>query len=38
MLRNFSEVDRRDMVENGEIKVVCEFCSSTYRFAPETLG
>ncbi len=38
MLRNFSEDDRRDMVENGEIKVVCEFCSSTYHFAPETLG
>ncbi len=38
MLRNFSEDDRRDMVENGEIKVVCEFCSSTYHFTPETLG
>ena len=38
MLRNFSEDDRRDMVENGEIKVVCEFCSSAYHFAPETLG
>lgn len=38
MLRNFSEDDRKDMVENGEIKVVCEFCSSTYHFAPETLG
>ena len=38
MLKGFSEGDRQDMVENGEIKVVCEFCSSTYRFAPETLA
>ena len=38
MLKNFSEDDRKDMVENGEIKVICEFCSSAYRFAPETLA
>lgn len=37
MLQGFSDSDRQDMVQNGEIKVVCEFCSSTYRFAPETL-
>ena len=37
MLRNFSETDRSDMFENGEIKVTCEFCSSVYRFKPETL-
>ena len=34
MLRNFSEADRNDMIENGEIKVTCEFCSSEYRFEP----
>jgi molecular chaperone Hsp33 len=38
MLKGFSEDDRNDMIENGEIKVTCEFCSSTYRFAPETVG
>ena len=32
MLRNFSAEDRNDMIENGEIKVICEFCSSEYRF------
>ncbi len=37
MLRNFSEADRNDMIENGEIKVTCEFCSSEYRFKPEAL-
>ena len=38
MLKGFSDTDRHDMIENGEIKVVCEFCSSTYRFSPETLA
>ena len=38
MLRNFSAGDRNDMIENGEIKVTCEFCSSEYRFRPEALG
>ena len=38
MLRNFSAGDRNDMIENGEIKVICEFCSSEYRFRPEALG
>ncbi len=38
MLRGFSPEDRADMVENGEIKVDCEFCSSTYRFKPEMLA
>ncbi len=37
MLRNFSAQDRADMIENGEIKVICEFCSSEYRFKPEML-
>jgi molecular chaperone Hsp33 len=34
MLRNFSEQDRTDMIENGAIKVVCEFCSTPYVFTP----
>ena len=38
MLRNFSAEDRNDMIEDGEIKVICEFCSSEYRFKPEDLG
>jgi molecular chaperone Hsp33 len=38
MLRNFSAGDRNDMIENGEIKVICEFCSSEYRFDPKALG
>jgi len=32
MLRNFSPQDRADMVEDGAIRVVCEFCSTAYRF------
>jgi molecular chaperone Hsp33 len=33
MLRdNFSAEDRADMVLNGEIEVVCEFCSADYHF------
>jgi molecular chaperone Hsp33 len=38
MLRNFSAEDRDDMIKNGEIKVICEFCSSEYRFDPARLG
>lgn len=34
MLRGFPAEDRADMVENGEIKVVCEFCSTPYVFKP----
>ena len=34
MLRSFSQDDRDHMVENGEISVTCEFCSTNYRFAP----
>jgi molecular chaperone Hsp33 len=34
MLRSFPQEDRDDMVENGKITVTCEFCSSTYVFAP----
>ena len=34
MLRNFSVQDRADMVKDGAIEVVCEFCSSAYHFKP----
>lgn len=37
MLRNFSPEDRAAMVEEGQIEVTCEFCSSRYRFEPESL-
>ncbi|HEY2532662.1 MAG TPA: Hsp33 family molecular chaperone [Xanthobacteraceae bacterium] len=35
MLKSFSPKDRDDMVEDGRITVTCEFCSSTYVFAPQ---
>ncbi len=35
MLRNFSAEERADMVVDGEIEVVCEFCSSDYHFTPD---
>jgi molecular chaperone Hsp33 len=38
MLRSFSQQDRDDMVEDGRITVTCEFCSSTYVFAPEDVA
>lgn len=34
MLCSFSQDDRDHMVEDGRISVTCEFCSSTYVFAP----
>jgi len=34
MLQRFSTEDRADMVKDGEIEVVCEFCSTAYRFNP----
>ena len=35
MLRdNFSAEERADMVVNGEIEVICEFCSADYHFHP----
>ncbi|MFN0190528.1 MAG: Hsp33 family molecular chaperone [Aestuariivirga sp.] len=34
MLRRFNPEDRADMVENGEIGVTCEFCSTRYVFKP----
>jgi molecular chaperone Hsp33 len=32
MLHGFSEQERADMLEDGQIKVTCEFCSTTYSF------
>jgi molecular chaperone Hsp33 len=37
MLRSFPQADRDDMVEDGKITVTCEFCSSTYVFAPDEI-
>lgn len=35
MLTNsFSDEERQDMAVDGEIEIVCEFCSSAYRFNP----
>lgn len=34
MLRSFSADDRHHMVEDGAIRVTCEFCNATYVFAP----
>ena len=33
-----SAEDRAEMVEDGRVKVTCEFCSSTYEFTPEEAG
>jgi molecular chaperone Hsp33 len=38
MLGSFSRDDRDHMVENGVISVTCEFCSTTYDFAPEEVS
>ena len=38
MLKSFSQDDRNDMVEDGRITVTCEFCSSTYVFAPDEVA
>jgi len=37
MLGRFSPGERRDMAENGQISVTCEFCNRTYRFDPAEL-
>jgi molecular chaperone Hsp33 len=34
MLQRFSGEDRADMIKDGAIEVVCEFCSTAYRFKP----
>jgi molecular chaperone Hsp33 len=38
MLKNFGQDDRDHMVEDGRIKVTCEFCSTEYAFQPEDVG
>ena len=38
MLKSFAPNDRAEMVEDGKVKVTCEFCSSTYEFTPEEAG
>jgi molecular chaperone Hsp33 len=38
MLKSFSQDDRDHMVEDGKISVTCEFCNSTYVFAPEDVA
>jgi molecular chaperone Hsp33 len=38
MLQSFPQEDRDDMIENGKITVTCEFCSSTYVFAPAEIA
>ena len=38
MLKSFSQDDRDHMVEDGVIKVTCEFCSSTYVFEPDEVA
>ena len=35
VLANYAAEDLGDMVEDGVIKVVCEFCRTAYRFAPD---
>jgi molecular chaperone Hsp33 len=37
MLQRFPAEDQADMVENGEIGVTCEFCSTLYRIDPAEL-
>ncbi len=37
MLKSFTVDDRRDMVKDGRIEVVCEFCSTAYDFDPLAL-
>ncbi|WP_439572765.1 Hsp33 family molecular chaperone [Phreatobacter sp.] len=34
LVQSFSREERRDMVEDGHITVTCEYCSSSWRFAP----
>ncbi len=38
MLKRFPPEDRADMVEEGRIKVTCEFCSTRYSVAPDDLA
>jgi molecular chaperone Hsp33 len=38
MLRNFTPQERTDMIEDGKVRVTCEFCSTTYTFTPSEAG
>lgn len=39
MLRdNFTAEDRAEMLVDGEIEVICEFCSADYHFKPQEFG
>jgi len=38
MLKSFGQDDRDHMVEDGQIKVTCEFCSTEYVFQPDEVG
>ena len=35
MLASFSPQERADMVVDGQVEVVCQFCSNTHRFKPD---
>ncbi|MBC8037193.1 MAG: Hsp33 family molecular chaperone [Rhizobiales bacterium] len=37
MLQGFPPADRAAMVDDGQIEVTCEFCSTKYRFDPESI-
>lgn len=34
LVNSFSDEERQDMAVDGEIEIVCEFCSTAYRFNP----
>ncbi len=34
IVKSFTPQERHDMVEDGHITVTCEYCSTSYRFAP----
>ena len=37
ILKQYTEEDYKTMLEDGMVRVRCEFCSRTYRFSPEDL-
>lgn len=38
ILKSYSEDELTDLVDDGEIRVTCEFCSTRYAFTPEELA
>jgi molecular chaperone Hsp33 len=38
ILKNFSVEERKSMVEDGHVRVKCEFCGKRYGFTPEDIG